>query len=140
MPVIDVNPLILKSVVATIGTDDYAKHLDQVTFTPASSQVAWTGLGGNSHTDASLATWTVQLNYVQDWETEDSLSRYLFEHEGETVPMVFTPKNGGPSFSAEVVITPGAIGGTVNAFATTSVTLGCNGKPVLVPVVPPEGP
>ena len=54
--------------------------------------------------------------------------------------MVFTPKNGGPSFSADVVITPGAIGGAVNAFATTSVTLGCNGKPVLVPAAPPEVP
>jgi len=134
MAVIEVEPLVLKDVTALIGTDDYKKHLDAVTFTPSSSSITWTGLGGNTHTDVNTATWTVVLNYVQDWETADSLSQFLYENEGTTVPMTFHPRSGsGPSFTAQVVITPGAIGGTVNSYATTSVTLGCNGKPVLVP-------
>lgn len=138
MAVIDVKPLVLKDVVATIGgTNDYAKHLDTVTFTPSSSTQTWTGLGKNTHTDVGTATWTVALAGVQDWDTTDSLSRYLFEHEGETVAMKFQPRNGaGPSFTANVGITPGAIGGGVNAFAALSVTLGCD-KPVLVPAVAP---
>ncbi|MBD8077695.1 hypothetical protein [Cellulosimicrobium arenosum] len=136
MAVIEVQPLVLKDVILIIGGetgDDYRKHVDAVTFTPSSSTITWTGLGLNTHTDAAIATWTAVLNYVQDWETTDSLSRYLFEHEGETVEMEFAPRSGsGPSFTANVAITPGAIGGTVNTYATTSVTLGSD-KPVLVP-------
>lgn len=133
MAILEVKPLVLKDVTATIGTDDFKKHLDQVTLTPSSSTQSWTGLGSNTHTDVATATWTLSLNYVQDWESTESLSRYLHENEGETVAFAFTPKAGGPSFTTDVVITPGAIGGTVNAFATTSVTLGCS-KPVIVPV------
>lgn len=133
----DVNPLVLKDVLLQFGSDetgkDFRKHVDQVTFTPSSSQATWTGLGNNTHSDVSTATWTVVLNYVQDWSTADSLSRYLFENEGAEVPVTFTPKNGGPSFEATVIVTPGAIGGQVNAFATTSVTLGCKARPELVP-------
>lgn len=136
MAVIDINPLILKDVLLLIGGvtgDDYRKHVDAVTFTPSSSAVTWTGLGLNTHTSQSVATWVCVLNYAQDWETEGSLSAYLFEHEGETVEMTFQPRSGsGPSFTANVVITPGVIGGTVNAYAVTSVTLGSD-KPVLVP-------
>lgn len=132
MAILEVKPLVLKDVTATIGTDDFKKHLDQVTLTPSSSTQSWTGLGSNTHTDVATATWTLNLNYVQDWESAASLSRYLHENEGETVAFSFKPKAGGPSFTTDVVITPGAIGGTVNAFATTSVTLGCS-KPVIVP-------
>ena len=133
MPTIAVAPLVLKDVELIIGTDDYRKHVDQVTFTPSASSVTWTGLGLNSHTDVGTATWTVNLNYVQDWDTANSLSRYLYDNEGDTVAVTFAPKSAsGPSFKANVVITPGAIGGTVNSYATTSVTLGSD-RPVLVP-------
>jgi len=108
--------------------------VDQVIFTPSSSSQTWTGLGQNTHTDVSTATWTLGLRYAQDWASATSLSRYLFDNEGDTVSMTFRPKSGaGPSFTAQVVITPGAIGGDVNAYATASVTLGVNGKPQLVP-------
>lgn len=133
MATIAVAPLVMKDVTLTIGTDDYKKHVDQVTFTPSAQTQTWTGLGGNSHTDVGTATWSCVLNYVQDWETTDSLSQYLLENEGESVSVTFKPKSGsGPSFTATVTITPGAIGGSVNAYATTSVTLGST-KPVLVP-------
>lgn len=132
MAIIAVAPLVLKDVDLQIGTDDYKKHVDQVTFTPVASSVTWTGLGGNSHTDVSTATWTVTLNYTQDWETASSLSQYLFSNEGLTVAVKFSPKTAsGPTFTANVVITPGAIGGSVNAYATASVTLGSD-KPVLI--------
>jgi hypothetical protein len=136
MPVLEVQPLVLKDVEALIGgTDDFRKHLSGVTFTPSSSQTTWSGLGLNTHTDSSIPTWTVQLDYVQDWTSTTSLSAYLFEHEGETVPFEFTPTDGvGPSFTANISIVSGAIGGQVNAFATTSVTLGSD-KPVRVPPV-----
>lgn len=136
MATITVNPLVLKDVILELGDSDFAKHIDQATFTPSSSSITWTGLGGNTHTDVATATWVLSLNYAQDWETVGSLSAYLFANEGLTVDATFRPRSGtGPSFAAEVVITPGAIGGSVNAYATASVTLGVNGKPVLVPGV-----
>lgn len=137
-PVLDVQPLILKDVELIIEAagDDYRKHVSGVTFTASSSQTTWTGLGLNTHTDASAPTWTCQLDYVQDWTSADSLSQYLMAHEGETVPVTFRPQAGiGPSFSANLTIVPGNIGGQVNAYATTSVTLGSD-KPVLIPAVP----
>lgn len=135
-----VDPLVLKDVLLQLGDPtgedpafDFRKHVDQVTLTPSSSQVQWTGLGKNTHTDVTTATWVAALNYVQDWKTPDSLSRFLYENEGAEVPVVFQPKAGdGPSFRGVLVITPGAIGGAVNAFATTSVTLGLKGRPELV--------
>lgn len=136
MSIIAVNPLILKDVTLEIGTDDYKKHVSKVSFTPSASSVTWKGLGGNTHTDVTNATWTCELSYVQDWETTDSLSAYLYANEGSTVAVNFKPRTGsGPSFTANIVITPGAIGGAVDAYTDTSVTLGCDGKPVLVPAV-----
>lgn len=138
MTILEVQPLVLKDVIARIGAADadYRKSFSKIEFTPSASSVTWTGLGGNTHTDNSTATWQANLTYVQDWDSADSFSRFLHDHEGETVPMVFGPRTGsGPTFEANIVITPGAIGGTVNAFAETSVALGVDGKPTLVPAV-----
>ena len=136
MATLDVKPLVLKDVELLIGTgtpDDFRKHASGVAFNPSSSTQTWTGLGANTHTDSGTPTWVCQIDYVQDWSSTNSLSRYLYEHAGETVPIEFRPISGdGPSFTANVSITPGAIGGQVNAFATTSVQLGCD-TPVLVP-------
>ncbi|WP_144797705.1 hypothetical protein [Microbacterium paludicola] len=133
MASIAVKPLVLKDVTLTVGTDNYEKHVSSVTFTPSSSTITWQGLNPDAKfTDVTSADWTVAIEFVQDWETEDSFSQYLFENEGETETMVFTPKKGtgNKTFTADVTITPGAIGGTVNAYATTSVTLGST-KPVI---------
>lgn len=131
----NVIPLVLKDVELVLGADvdDFRKHVSGVTYTPSAPTQNWTGLGLNTHTDVGAATWTLGLDYVQDWDSPDSLSRYLFEHQGETVAALFRPRSGvGPSFTSNVTITPGAIGGQVNAYATTSVQLGTD-APVLVP-------
>jgi hypothetical protein len=130
-------PFLLKNVSLLIGPTDtnfeFAKAVDAVTFTPSASTVSWTGLGGNTFTDVTTATWACALSYPQDWDDEDSLSRYLHEHEGEQVACTFKPKSAGtPSVTATLVITPGAIGGTVNQVAVATVTLGVIGKPVIV--------
>lgn len=134
MAIVPVQPLVMKDVDAIFGADvdapDFRKHLDAITYTPTAAQASWTGLGANTHTDVATALWALVLSYVQDWDSAESLSRFLFEHEGETIPVEFRPRTGsGASFASNVVITPGAIGGAVNAFATTSVTLGSD-KPV----------
>lgn len=139
MAVLDIQPLVLKDVVLVLGEggDDFRKHVDQVTFTPSQpTTLKWTGLGKNTHSDrATDVEWTVTLQYAQDWESTASLSRYLYDHgdDIEPIPARFEPKAGGVGFETEVYPAHGAIGGSVNAFATTSVTLACTGKPALVP-------
>jgi len=129
---INVAPLVLKDVTLTIGANGYEKHVSSVAFTPKASTIEWQGLTPTAKfTDVTAASWTCVLEYVQDWDTTNSLSKYLFANEGSTVAVVFKPRAGGtPSFAANLTITPGAIGGKVNAFATTTVTLGSD-KPVL---------
>lgn len=138
MATIAVKPFVLKDVLFTVDADNYEAHVSQVQFDPSSSVQTWQGLTPDaSFTDVTTATWLAALAFAQDWETPDSLSIYLYEHEGEEVPVTFKPRSGvGPSFSVTLVISPGSIGGTVNSFATATVSLGCKGKPQLVPVTP----
>jgi len=131
MAQIGVQPRVLKNYLLTFGTDQYEKHVNSVTLTPSASVQTWKGgTPDDVYTDATNATWTLDLAYAQDWATPNSLSRYLFEHEGETVAMSFEPIAEGPSFTANVIVTPGAVGGAIDAFATATVSLGVQGKPV----------
>jgi hypothetical protein len=138
MATIAVNAFVLKDVLLSVESDNYEAHVSQVQFDPSSSIQTWKGLTPTSvHTDSTTATWTGILAYAQDWENPASLARYLYEHEGEEVDVIFKPKSGsGPSFAVTIIVTPGSIGGTLDAFATASVTVGCKGRPALVPVTP----
>lgn len=138
MTAIAVQPFVLKDCTLKVGTDNYEAHVSQVQFSPSSSQVNWKGLTPSSvFSDVTTATWTCSLAYAQDWTTANSLSLYLHNHEGETVDVVFQPKagTGQPSVEATLLITPGAIGGTVDQVATATVTLGVQGKPEIVPAI-----
>lgn len=134
MVAVPVNPFVLKDVLFNVAEDDYAAHVSQVEMTPASSAVTWKGLSPEAmFTDVTTATWVCTLSFAQDWSTT-GLSTYLFNNEGKTVAVEFKPKNStGPTFTANVIITPGAIGGTVDAVAVGTVSLGMSGRPVLVP-------
>lgn len=134
----------LKDVVLSFGTDptapDFARHVSQVEFTPSTSQVSWQGMSPDATvTDVTSATWVCALAYAQDWDSVESLSQYLYDNEGETVAATFEPKRGGRAWTADLVIVPGSIGGTVGAIAVGSVTLGVKGRPELGAVVAPAG-
>ncbi len=61
------------------------------------------------------------------------LLRYLLAHKGERKDVTFVPKAGGPSVTATLIITPGAIGGSAGAdLATATVTLPLIGEPLFV--------
>lgn len=134
MATIDVKPIVLRNALLNVATDDYAKHVSAVTLTPSSSTSTWQGLTRDaSFSFPGSTTWTCDLEYAQDWETPDSLSMYLYMHEGETVDVLFEPDAGGLGWQVELTIAPGAIGGAVNAVATARVSLGVSGRPVPVP-------
>lgn len=139
MAQIAVQPIVLTNVLLRIsdisgapsGSYDFEKHVDQVTFTPSPSVQSWTGLGGNTHQFVGSTTWTCDLQFVQDWETSNSLSLLLLQYAGSTADCVFEPAAGGTGFAAELVFVPGAIGGAVNSVASSSVSLPVNGSPTI---------
>lgn len=138
--VIEVQPVVLTDVIFKLGAagseNEYQKHVSQVEFVPTASTVVWKGLSPSAvFTFPTKATWVVNVSYAQDWDTTDSLSRYLFDHEGETIPAIFEPVNGvGTSWAAEVVVVPGSIGGTIDTVGVGTVALGVNGRPVPTPI------
>lgn len=138
MTQIAVQPLVLKDMIMQIDVDTFEKAISAATFTPTASTTTWQGgTPDSTFTDVSIAAWSCALTYAQDWDNAASLSRYLFNNEGQRKPALFRPRNGqGASFTATLVLTPGAIGGTVGPNVQEgSVTLGCQGRPVLVPAV-----
>lgn len=135
MPQIQPVPLYLKDVVLTIGTDSYEKTVSAVSFVPASTTATWQGLSPDAtYTEQTSATWTCSLTYAQDWDNDDSLALFLYEHAGEKMPATFKPKRGsGGTWAADLVLIEGTVGGTVNAFAEATVTLGVDGRPGFTP-------
>jgi len=127
------TPLYMKDALVTIAGTPYEAECSNVTFTPSTSTTTWKGLTPDAvFTNTANATWTVDMTLAQDWDAISSLGLYLFEHEGEEVSLVFEPKNGGGGFTAQVVITPGAIGGAVDGFAESQVSLPVQGRPTYV--------
>lgn len=124
-------PFIMGDASLTIDGNTYQDQVSGVTFTPTSSIVTWKGLTPTaSFTFPTSATWTLDLSYAQDFTTDDTLAMFLLEHEGETIPdVVFEPVDGGRSFTADITIVPGSIGGEVDTVAVGTVSLGST-KPV----------
>lgn len=133
MATINVAPRVFKNYLLKFGSagDNYEKHVSNVTLTPAASVVTWKGAAPDAtFSDVTAATWTLTLEFAQDWETTDSLSQYLFENEGLLIEgLEFSPLGAGPKFTVDAVVTPGQIGGAIDAYGSASVTMGVVGKP-----------
>lgn len=136
MAQIAVQPIYLKDVVLSVAGSDFEKHVSSVVFTPSVSSATWKGLEPTAvFTNVGASTWTVDLAYAQDWDTTGSLSAYLFANEGAEVTLNFEPVAGGSSWSADVIITPGQVGGAVDSFAEANVSLPVQGRPTYTPAV-----
>lgn len=114
---------------AASATYEFSSKVDQVVFTPSSSTVTWTAIDGTTYSETSPSTWTADIQFLQDWDDENSLGRLLFDHEGAEATLTFEPLSGGVSVVTTATLSPGAIGGTAGSVATSSVSLGCS-KPV----------
>jgi hypothetical protein len=113
-----------------VAADNYETSVSSVEFAPTSGQATWKGLTPDSvFTFAQSPTWVANVAFVQDWSNEDSLSRFLFDHSGETIAVEFSPVKGGATIYATVIVVPGSIGGAVDAVAASTVALGVVGKP-----------
>lgn len=136
MVAIAVNPFILRDCTFTVATSDYVAHVSTVEFVPSSSTVNWKGLTPAAvYAFGTSATWACNLSFAQDWSTPNSLSRYLYDNEGEEIVVVFEPVAGGTSITATLLIAPGSIGGAIDSVAVSTVTLGVKGKPAIEAVI-----
>jgi hypothetical protein len=124
------QPFILGASVLTIDGDAYEGQVSGAVFTPSASVTTWTSISSVTHSFTSPATWVLDLTLAQDWQDADALARYLHENEGEVVPAVFTPISGGETVTANITVTPGAIGGGSAGVAESTVQMGST-KPVL---------
>lgn len=140
------NPIYMKDALLTIAfgeedEGDFAKELKTVRFKPSSQVATWTGLTPDAvYQEASRSTWVADMGFAQDWDEPASLSRLLFDHEGETATFTFRPRSGGAGFEVEVIILPGDIGGDVSAFAEGGVSLPIQGRPTPIAAPEPEEP
>lgn len=119
------TPLFIKDCLVKFGaSDSYEAAVRDVKFTPSASVVTVRAAAPAAvYQNVDTATWTLDMTYLQDWETTTSLARYLYANEGSTVALTFEPKTGGATITANVVVTPGAIGGAVGAYAEATVSL-----------------
>lgn len=138
MAVIEVRPFIMRNAIVSFDDDDFAKAVSTATLTPSAGTTDFKGLKPDAvFTFPQATTWTLELTAAQDWSAENSLSRYLFDHAGETVSFTLNPDDttgqtgvGATTWSGTVAIAPGAVGGDVDSVATMTVSLGIVGAPV----------
>jgi hypothetical protein len=134
---VEINPAAyaMQEAVLILGpTDDYAGSVSKVELTPTTSQSVFKGLKKAVRVPVSGGTdWTLDFTAAQDWETEDSLSNYMFEHAGESVAYSLEPIDGGTAFTGTVICAPGKAGGTQGSDAATSDYSLTSSVPVKVP-------
>lgn len=138
MAEIDVQPIVLKDMVLKIGADDFAAAVSSAIITPAGGLVTWKGLKPTSvHSFPIAPTFTLDLEYAQDWAGTTSLSRYLWDHQGEKIEdVVLEPESGvGTRWTFDMLVATGAVGGAVDTVGTATVSAGISGIPVPTAIV-----
>jgi len=133
MALITPTPLYYDDVILTIDGDDYAPAASKASLDPSVSLTTFQGLKPDANFPASSVDWTLNLSFSQDWNSAESLSRFLFANQGLEIAVTLKPKSGsGPSFTMTIHIVPGSVGGDTRTHATTDVTLPLKGVPTLV--------
>ncbi|WP_295012495.1 hypothetical protein [uncultured Microbacterium sp.] len=139
MAKIALKPYVLRDCTLNIkngATDlgDYEGSVSKLELVPTTAVQTWKGLTPSAvYQDVAASEWVANIDFAQDFETPASLSQYLLANVGAKLTLTFKPKQSAGVKSASIVATglPGSIGGAVGGFATSSVSLPCDGQPVL---------
>ena len=125
------TPRMQKHIVVTIGENSYSGHVSACSLVPSNTIATWQGgTPDASFSETSPSTWTANLNVIQDWENPGSLCNFLLANEGEQARLTYKPHADGVfSTVSTVTLVAPQIGGTVNAYNESAVTLGST-KPV----------
>lgn len=117
------TPRAFKSATIIIGEDEFQAHVSSAEFdNGAGSDTSWTGLDGTTHTDTSAGKPTVKLAVVQDWGNPESLVNYLYDNAGLVKPCSLE-YDDGPKFACTVTLVKPLVGGKVNEFNESTVSL-----------------
>jgi hypothetical protein len=130
--VITPDPLYFDDAAIQIGADDYGAAVTSGTLTPNVTVARLNGLKPDANYKAVDIDWKLDLTFAQDWENATSLSRKLWSAQGTTITdCVIKPITaGGASFTVDLYIVPGSVGGASRAHATSTVSLEVVGVPV----------
>lgn len=122
----------------TIGTDDdnFAAACSSIRADPTGSSVTFTGMTPDAVWEEN-GDWQIVITFADDYDAADSLWNFLYDHEGESLPITFHPRIDGQGFEAVASVKAGGIGGAARAVATSTVTLRLGGKPTKLPYTPP---
>lgn len=121
---------VVKNSTCTFGAGDYAIQLNKARLVPDTPvQTMRTLVPAGIVQDVDDPVWTLELGGVQDWTIAQGLSRYLFDHHGEEVVVVLTPKSGGVSATATVLAMATEFGGEQGEWATIDLELPVQGQP-----------
>lgn len=115
-----------------IGANNFEASVSKAVLTPTVTVSKFKGINGATTRSATLPEWTLAFDFPQDFATATSLSNLLMAGTGTIVVADLYPVLGGPGYRQSVLLTPGEIGGAVDATATSSVTLEVIGQPVLI--------
>lgn len=128
--VVDVDPIYLDNAALVIDTFDYAAAASKIECQPSIKSATFRGMKRTaSFTSTSVESWTLSIDFAQDFETAESFSNMLFDNQGDVVTIDFAPIDGGKVWQVDVQLVPGGIGGAGGAHATTSISLGVLGQP-----------
>jgi hypothetical protein len=149
MPSVPATPLFMKDAKLTlkIGAATAAEYQCHVTearvqVTPGDRIDIATLCSSGSFSEVGKSSYSLILAGVQDWHdgTDQGLSRYLWEHEGEVAAFTLqahgestTPAEAVPEMTGNVRLVAGDYGGVINEYASLEVELPCTAKPVLNP-------
>lgn len=135
-PIIEVTARPLKSIVLSIEGNDFGAHVSNVAQVPTTQQLTWQGLKPQAAlTSSSAPTWVTTMNVVQDWENPKALCNYLLANAGKVATLKFFPADDGEFYTeTEATLVAPQIGGAVNTYNESTVSLGCTPPTPHLPV------
>lgn len=79
--------------------------------------------------------WKLAFTSIQDFENDEGLQVYSWDHEGEVVAFTWAPKGaGGPSYGGTVKVAALETGGDVNKRLSVEAEWILSAKPVRTPM------
>lgn len=90
-------------------------------------------LGNRASRSAGLSDYAIKVDFLQDWGQAGSISKYMYDNEGETVWFEYNPAGATEdSFKGQCDVVGAKYGGPSDGNWTDSVTMPCPSKPTRV--------
>lgn len=128
------NPYALKTATVLMKPEgstvyDFSDHVSGIEFHPSSSSSSWTSVSGKTLQEASVSTWSVSLDLVQDLD-QAGLLRFLMANDGKKCELLTTFKTGADPCKMTVTLSAANIGGKADgSLAESSVQFPVDGAP-----------